>query len=189
MTTPCQAPIPDETLLSYWVGDATPNEVEDIEAHLFGCGSCTERLGDLASMGKGLATLARRGGLSGIVSRTLFNRMQRDGLKVRLYALSPGETVPCAVFQDDDVVVASLRADFSKVQSVALSVTGPDDMPVARFTDIPVDPDEGEVFWALPGDVVRQMPSIRLALALTSATDEHAVVGEYVLEHTGVADV
>lgn len=189
MTATCQAPIPDETLLGYWVGDAPPEEVESVETHLFGCGSCTERLGELASMAKGLAALARRGGLSGIVSRTLFNRMQRDGLRVRLYALSPGETVPCAVFQDDDVVVASMRADFSKVQTVTLSVTGPDDVPVARFTDIPVDADEGEVFWALPGDVVRQMPSTRLALTLTSAADEQAVVGEYVLEHTGVTDV
>lgn len=188
MTPTCTAPISDEMLISYWIGDGSAEAAEGVEAHLFECGSCAGRLGELASLGKGLKELARRGRLSGIVSRTLFNRMQRDGVRIRYYALSPGDTVPCTAFADDDLVVASLRGDFSKVEVAALTVTGPDASPVARFDDVPVNPEDGEVFWALPGDAVRQLPSIRLALTLTAAGDPQTVVGTYVLEHTAASE-
>ena len=34
-----------------------------------------------------------------------------------MYSLAPGETVPCAVFPGDDLVVAALRADYPDVYS------------------------------------------------------------------------
>jgi hypothetical protein len=179
----CEAPIPDEMLLDYWTGDGAADHTDGIEAHLFECGDCAARLEHMASIGMGLAALVRRGHVSGVVSRTLVNRMQRDGLHVRLYSVSPGETLPCAVFPGDDLVVASLRADFSGVHAATLSVTGPGNSPLSEFDEIPVSRSAGEVLWALPGAVVHQMPSTRLKLTLTSRGTERAVLGEYVLEH------
>jgi hypothetical protein len=100
---------------------ADGDEMDRVEEHLFACGECSARLHRLAAFGPGLATLVRQGRVSGIVSRALLNRMQRDGIHVRMYSLVPGETVPCAVFPGDDLVVAALRADFSGVDAVTLS--------------------------------------------------------------------
>jgi hypothetical protein len=181
----CQAQIPDGTLLDYWARDlADDAETDRIEEHLFACGDCSAHLHLLAALGTGLATLARQGRVSGIVSRALLNRMQRDGMNVRMYSLVPGETVPCAVFPSDDLVVAALRADFSGVDTVTLSVTGPGGSPRGEIDDVPVSGPDGEVFWATPAAVVRQMPSMRLELTLASAVAPRAELGRYVLDHS-----
>ena len=180
----CDAPLSDETLLSYWACDATADETDQVETHLFECADCAARLENMASVGMGLKKLVRDGRVSGIVSRSLINRIQRDGLYLRLYPLAPGEAVPCTVFAGDDLVVASLRADFSGARSVTLAVTGPGDAPMYEFDDVPVSESQRELWWALPGAVVRQFPSRRLRLTLTSAGADRAVLGEYVLDHS-----
>ena len=89
MMPSCHAPIPDETLLDYWARDlADGDETDRVEEHLFACGDCSARLQDMASLGTGLAALAHQGRVTGIVSRTLLNRMQRDGVHVRLYSVA-----------------------------------------------------------------------------------------------------
>ena len=180
----CQAPIPDGTLLDYWARDLAAGDEDRVEAHLFACGDCSARLHRLAALGPGLATLVRQGRVSGIVSRALLNRMQRDGIHVRMYSLVPGETVPCAVFPGDDLVVAALRADFSGVDAVTLSVTGPADSPGGEIDDVPVSGPAAEVLWATPAAVVRQMPSMRLQLTLLSGGATRTELGRYVLDHS-----
>jgi hypothetical protein len=181
----CQAPIPDETLLDYWARDlADGDETDRVEEHLFACGDCSARLHRLAALGPGLATLVRQGRISGIVSRALLNRMQRDGIHVRMYSLVPGETVPCAVFPGDDLVVTALRADFSGVDAVTLSVTGPGDSPFSQLDNVPVSGPDAEVFWATPAAVVRRMTSMRLQLTIASAGATRAELGRYVLDHS-----
>jgi hypothetical protein len=185
MMPKCQAPISDGTLLDYWVHDLDGrDEAEQIEEHLFACDDCSARLDRLAELGTGLAALVRQGRVSGIVSRALLNRMQRDGLHVRMYSLVPGETVACAVFPGDDLIVTALRADFSTVEAVTLSVTGPGDSPFSQLDNVPVFDPVGEVLWATPAAVVRQMPSMRLQLTLASAGATPAELGRYVLEHS-----
>jgi len=184
----CQAPVADGTLLDYWARDlADGDETDRVEEHLFACGDCSARLHLLAALGTGLVTLVRQGRVSGIVSRALLNRMQRDGVHVRMYSLVPGETVPCAVFPGDDLVVAALRADFSGVAAVTLSVTGPGGSPDGEIDDVPVSGPDAEVLWATPAAVVRQMPSMRLQLTLASAGASHAELGRYVLDHSASA--
>ena len=188
MMPQCQAPIPDRTLLDYWARDLADGDATDrVEEHLFACGDCSARLQRLAALETGLATLMRQGRVSGIVSRALLNRMQRDGIHVRMYSLVPGETVPCAVFPGDDLVVAALRADFSGVAAVSLSVTGPGGSPDGEIDDVPVSGPDAEVLWATPAAVVRQMPSMRLQLTLASAGASHAELGRYVLDHSASA--
>lgn len=182
---PCQAPIPDATLLDYWTRELRDgSEMDRVEEHLFACGDCSARLHEMAALGIGLATLARQGRLSGIVSRAIVNRLQRDGVHVRMFSLVPGETVPCAVFPGDDLIVTCLRADFSGVEAVTLSVTGPGGSQFARYDDVPVSGPGGEVFWANPAALVHQMTSMRLELTLTSAGTSSAELGQYVLEHS-----
>jgi hypothetical protein len=184
VTSGCQAPISDGTLLDYWARDLADEESSRVEEHLFACGDCSARMHAMVSLGTGLVALVRQGRVSGIVSRALLNRMQRDGLHVRMYTLIPGETVPCSVFPGDDLVVTALRADFSAVEAVSLSVMGPGDSPFSQLENVPVPRPDGELFWATPAAVVRQMPSMRLELTLASAGATRAELGRYVLEHS-----
>ena len=186
MTTNCESPIPEGALIDYWARDAAENfDTDRIEEHLFACGACSARLDRLAALGTGLAALVREGRVSGIVSRALVNRMQRDGIRVRMYSLLPGETVPCAVFPGDDLIVTALRADFSGVETVRLTVTGPDGWTGGDLGDVPVSGPGGEVLWATPAAVVRQMPSMRLELSLLTAGDAApAELGRYLLDHS-----
>jgi hypothetical protein len=183
----CNAPLPNGTLLDYWAHElADGDKTDHVEEHLFTCGDCAARLQDMVSLGTGLTALVRRGRVTGIVSRSLLNRMQRDGVQVRLYSLLPGETVPCACFPGDDLVVASLRADFSGVDAVTLAVTGPGASPMSAFDDAPVSGPGGEVLFALPGAVARQLPSMRLVLTLVSSGPTRAELGRYVLDHSAL---
>ena len=184
MTRACASPIDDGRLIEYWTGDLPAAESDVLEAHLFACGGCSARLEGVASVAGGVAALARQGRLSGIISRALLNRLQRDGVRVRQFTLDPGETVPCAAFPGDDVVVTSLQANLSGVRSVSLRVTGPDDVLFGAIDDIPVASAATGLLWVTPGAFVRAMPSQALRLTIRSSDD--VLLGEYVLEHTGL---
>jgi hypothetical protein len=185
----CQSLISDAILLDYWARDLPDGETDTVEEHLFACGDCMARLSRLAALGTGVAMLVRQGRVSGIVSRALVNRMQRDGVHVRMYSLSPGETVPCAVFPGDDLIIAALRADFSSVDAVALSVTGSEGSPFRQYDNVPIPGSSDELFWATPAAVVRQMPSMRLQLTLSSTGAAQEELGTYVLEHSASPEV
>src|SRR5262245_54734605 len=115
----CQTPISDGTLLDYWARDLTDDgETNRAEEHLLGCRDSRVGRHPRGLFGTGLARGVRQGRVSGIVSGALLNRMQGDGLHVRMYSLAPGETVPCCVFPDDDLIVTALRADLSVVEAV-----------------------------------------------------------------------
>jgi hypothetical protein len=88
------------------------------------------------------------------------------------------------VFPGDDLVVTSLRGDFSGAPALTLSVTGL--APTRTFTDLPVSPSEGEVFFALPAALVRELPSTRIEITLRSVRDA-AEIGRYVLDHAAPA--
>ena len=180
----CNAPLSDETLVGYWLYEPSTDETDQIEKHLFECAECAARLEPTASFGMGIKDLVRQGRISGIVSRALVNHLQRDGLNLRLYSLAPGDTVPCTIFPGDDLVAASLHADFSGVRSVSLSVTGPDSSTLGQFDDVPVSEADAELVWALPASLLRQFPSTQLRLTLTSTGQDRAVLGEYVLDHS-----
>ena len=182
MTAPCESPLTDDQLTEYWAHDLAPDGEAAVEAHLFACATCAARLEELSALGSGVAALARQGRLAGIISRALLNQLQHDGVRVRYYSVSPGETIPCAVFPGDDLVVLSMRADLTGVESVNLQVTGPDDRPLGQALDVPVASSSADVLWATPGAFVRAMPSTRLQLTLLTP-GRSAALGEYVLEH------
>lgn len=185
MTAACASPIADDRLIDYWAGDLPAADGDALEEHLFACVECSVRLEAIASVTGGLAALARQGRISGIISRAMLNKLQRDGVRVRQFTLDPGETVPCAAYPGDDVVVTWLNANLAGVRSVSLRVTGPDDRVFGVLDDVAVPAAATSVLWATPGAFVRSMPSTQLHLTLRSA-DGDAFLGEYVLEHTGL---
>lgn len=184
MTARCTTPITDGTLVDYWSRDLPPEQAEAVEEHVFSCAACAARLEAVASMGAGITALVRQGRFSGIISRATLNQLQRNGVRVRVYSLMPGDVVPCAVFPDDDVVVTAMRGDFSGVDAVTLSVSGSTPMSGVVLDDVPVSATEGELLWATPGALIRQMPSSRVTLTVSAGTGNGRPIGEYVLEHT-----
>ena len=184
MTPACASPIADARLIDYWTGELPAAEEPSIEEHMFACADCSARLEAVAALAGGVAALARQGRISGIISRALLNRLQRDGVRVRQYTLDPGETVPCAAFPGDDVVVTVLNANLAGVRAVSLRMTGPDDAVMAAIDDIPVSASPTGVLWATPGALIRSLPSQRVRLTIRSA-DGAGLIAEYGLDHTG----
>jgi anti-sigma factor RsiW len=181
MTRACVDPILEETLVDYWSGGLPAAESEAIEEHVFSCARCAARLESVASLGIGITALARQGRISGIIARSTLNQLQRDGVRVRVYSVAPGDVVPCAVFPDDDLVVTSIRGDFAGIEAVTVSVTGSAPMSALVLDDVPVSVAEGELLWATPGSLIRQMPTSRVTLTVTAGARR---IGEYVLDHT-----
>ena len=185
MMQDCRTPIPESTLIDYWTRDvADESETDRVEEHLFACGDCSARLQSLAALGTGLVKLVRQGRVAGIVSRGLLNRMQRDGVHVRMYSVLPGEIVPCGVFPGDDLVIVAMAADFSGAEAVRLSVTGPGTSSMAEIASAPVSGLDRELLWATPASAIRQLPSMRVQLTLWSAGPTPTLLGSYALEHS-----
>jgi len=183
MTAPCASPVADEVLVDYWTGDLPAADGPALEEHLFSCADCSARLEGVASIAGGVAALARQGRITGIISRALLNRLQRDGVRVRQYTLDPGETVPCAAFPGDDVVVTALNANLAGVRAVSLRVTGPNDAVMGELNDIQVAASPAAVMWVTPAALIRSLPTQRVRLTLRSA-DDARLIAEYALDHT-----
>ena len=181
MTAVCLNPIADETAVDYWSGGLATAQADAVEEHIFSCAGCAARVEAVASLAIGITALARQGRVSGIITRATLNQLQHDGVRVRLYAVAPGDVVPCAVFPDDDLVVTSIRGDFAGVEGVTVSITGSTPLSGLVLDDVPVSAVEGELLWATPGSLIRQMPTSRVKLTVTAGERQ---IGDYVLDHT-----
>ena len=185
MMATCEAPIPEETLIDYWTHDlADGAESDRVEEHLFACGDCSARLQQLAALGTGLAALVRDGRVAGIVSRSILNRLQRDGVHVRMFWLGPARRYRAPSFPAT-TSWSPLCAPTSPVWTPSrFRSPGPAARRLGQCDDVPVAGLGGEVLWATPAALVQQMPSMRLQLTLTSAGATHDELGRYVLEHS-----
>ena len=174
-------------LADYWTADASPDDVERIEAHVFTCAACAELLAQADHLRRSIGDVARTGGLQAFVTDGLLNQFARDGVRVRSYAIDAGASVQCAVWNDDDVLVTRLRADFSgvtAVDAVMCLVTGEE---WGRASDIPVAEGSREVIMALPAELVRRAPEvpIRLTLRSSGASSDEPPLAEYTFDHRG----
>ena len=186
MTPTCATPLSDDVLTAYWIGELPDDVAQDVEEHVFACAGCAACLEALASLTAAVGGLAERGRISGVISRAVLNRLQHDGVRVRMYSLAPGETVACAAFPDDDVVVISMRGEFGGAPAATLTVrSSKGEGPAGTLTDVPLPHGEREVLWATPAALVRRYPTARVALTLRSADPGERVLAEYTLDHSG----
>jgi hypothetical protein len=185
--TPCPSP---SDLSDYWTSDATPAEIERIEAHVFECEGCARRLSEAERLRAGIGALAQSGSVQAFVTDAMLNRLARDGVRVRSYVLGPGETVRCAVWADDEVLVTRLRADFTGVSSVDAEMRLETGEEWSHATDVPVCEGATELVMALPASVVRNAPSapMRLTLRGSAGSRKEDLLAEYVFDHEGALD-
>jgi hypothetical protein len=174
-------------LSDYWTADAPPDDVERIEAHVFACSACAQRLADADRLRRSIGEAARSGGLQAFVTDSLLNQLASDGVRVRSFAMDPGGSVQCAVWDDDDVLVTRLRADFRGVTAVDAVLRLDTGEEWGRTSDVPVPAGSHELIMALPAEFVRRAPEapIRLTLRSTSASPGDAPLAEYTFDHRG----
>jgi len=174
-------------LSDYWTEDVSPDDLERIEAHVFACAACTQLLADADRLRRSIGDVARAGGLQAFVTDSLLNQLARDGVRVRSYAMDAGGSVQCAVWDDDEVLVTRLRADFSGVTAVDAVMRLDTGEEWSRASDIPVAEGSREVIMALPAALVRRAPDVpmRLTLRPSSASPGETPLAEYTFDHRG----
>jgi hypothetical protein len=177
-------------LADYWTSDIAPADAEQIEGHVFDCERCARMLAEADRLRAGITALARSGNIQAFVTDAVLNRLARDGVRVRYYALNPGESVRCAVWSDDDVLVTRLRGNFAGVESVDAEMRLESGEEWGHTTDIPVPAGATELVMALPAAMVRTAPNMpmRLTLRASDTARQERVVAEYVFNHEGSLD-
>jgi len=174
-------------LSEYWTSDVSADDMARIEAHVFACAACTELLENADHLRRSIGDVARAGGFQAFVTDSLLNQFARDGVRVRTYAMDAGGSVQCAVWDDDDVLVTRLRADFSGVTAIDAVLRLETGEEWGRTSDVPVPAGSHELIMALPAEFVRRAPEvpIRLSLRSTSASPGDAPLAEYTFDHRG----
>ena len=171
-------------LTDYAARDLPEAEAAAIEEHLFACADCAARAAEFDALVRTIPAAARSAEVGGFVTDAVLNRLARDGVRVRSYALSPGAFVPCAVWDDDEVMALRLRGDFSGVSEVTMSqrVGGTE---VVRASGHAVSSHD-EIIYAIPAAWVRQLSNVEVEVLLTAHEEgEERPIASYTLVHEG----
>ena len=174
-----------DALGDYWFGDLPEAEADAAEEHLLECAGCSARLEDLLRLRAGVREIVRTGRVPVVVGPSFLGAAAREGLRVREYAVGPGERVDCTLTPDDDLVVSRLRADLRDVLRVDL-IAVPEDGGGQRAEDVPFDAASGEVIVAQSTPVLRSLPTstFRMRLVAPDADGGQRLLGEYTFAHT-----
>jgi hypothetical protein len=172
-----------------WAGELAPGDQERIEEHVFQCQACAAALAQGEALARGLRTLVRSGRFQSMISESVLNRLARDGARVRTFAVSPGDVVPCAVWDDDELVVTRLRGDLSGVDAVSVVTTLANGEELSRSEGIAVRPGQQELITAISAEWLRGLPATTVTMRVTAMrAGEGRLLGEYTLEHGGAFD-
>lgn len=182
----CDAPIDPAVLADYWLALLPAAEEEAVEAHLFACDGCGDRLRGIIEIAEALRALARSGALRVVTADDFVRHAEETGRRVRQYDFAPGQAVLCTISADDDLLVARLAVDLSGAERVDLSFRGPRGVERERMTDIPVRPGATHVIFQESATFAKAAPtSIMVArLLAVSANGDERVLGEYTFQHT-----
>lgn len=185
MNAPACEQIAFADLVDYAAGELPEAEAAAIEEHLFSCGDCSTRAAELDALVRTIRPAVRAAEVGGFLTDAILNRLAREGVRVRTFALSPGAVVPCAVWEDDELMALRLRGEFGDASEFTLSqrVAGTE---VFRATGQMAASSNGELIYVLPAAWVRQLPVVNVDLLLTAnAGGEERPIGSYTLVHEG----
>ena len=172
-------------LTDFAAGDLPEADAAALEEHLFSCVECSARAAQFEALARAIRPAVQSAAIGGFITDAVLNRLAREGVRVRQYALSPQAVVPCAVWDDDQLMALRLRADFSGTTEVTLSqrVGG---MEVSRATGEVAPSPHGEIIFAIPAAEVRQLPIVEIDVLLSARDgDEERAIGRYTLVHEG----
>jgi anti-sigma factor RsiW len=185
MTTPGCERIGFADLTDYAAGELSEIEAAAMEDHLFSCVDCAARAGELDALVRAIGPAVGSAEVGGFVTDAFLNRLAREGVRVRTFVLSPGDVVPCAVWDDDEVMALRLRGDFGGASELTLSqrIAGAE---VTRATGQVAAGVRGEIIYTQPAAWVRELPVVEVEVVLTALEGgEERAVGRYTLVHEG----
>lgn len=187
--TRCPAPITFADVVDYWANDLTRAKEDRIEEHAFSCAECARELAAAEALARGVAAVVREGRLHSVVTDSILNRLAADGVRIRMFTLEGEAVVPCAVWADDDLVVARIRADFADVDSVTIVTRQASGEEIGRLADIAVRSGQREILNAFSAAHLRRLPRTRVRVTVTAPIDSgERTLAEYTLEHGGSFD-
>jgi hypothetical protein len=185
VTSPECASLALDDLVGYAAGDLAEAEASALEEHLFSCAGCAARASELDALVRAIRRAFRSAEVGGFVTDDILNRLAREGARLRTFVLSPGAVVPCAVWEDDELMVLRFRGELAGASEITLSqhVAGTE---VSRAT-IQAVPSPGEVIFMTPAASIRDLPVVDIELRLSAMTDTgERSVGSYTLAHGGL---
>jgi hypothetical protein len=182
----CPAPVDPAVLTDYWLALLPAAEEEVLEAHLFECDACGDRLRGIIEIAEALRALARSGTLRVVLAENFIRHAEETGRRVRQYDFEPGQTVACTISADDDLLVARLAADLSGAERVDLSFRDPQGVERGRLNDIPVRTDARHVVFQESATFAKAAPSSSMVARLLAigADGDERLLGEYFFQHT-----
>ena len=173
-------------LTDYTTGELPEAEAAAIEDHLFSCADCGARAAEFEALVRAIGPAVQSAEVGGFVTDAVLNRLAREGVRVRTYTLSPGAIVPCAVWEDDELMALRLRGDFGGATEFTLSqrVAGAE---MSRATGQVAASSHGEIIYVEPAAWVRQLPAVKVEVLLTAHEGgEERLIGSYTLVHGGL---
>jgi len=185
MTTPGCEQVSFATLTDYTTGELPDTDAAAIEEHLISCAECAARVAEFDGLVRAIGPAVRSAEVGGFVTDALLNQLARDGVRMRSFTLSPGAIVPCAVWDEDELMALRLRADFGSASEVTMlqRVEGNE---VIRATGHLAGASPAELIYALPAAWVRQLPVAEVEVLLTAHdAGEERPIGRYTLVHEG----
>ena len=172
-------------LTDYAAGELPEVQAAALEEHLFSCSDCSARAAELDALVRAIPPAVRSAEIGGFINDAVLNRLSRDGVRVRTFTLSPGAVVPCAVWEDDEVMVLRLRGDFGSASEFTMSQRVEGNEVVRVTGQIAIGP-RGELLHAIPAAWVRQLPVVDVQVTLTALEGgAEREVGTYTLVHGG----
>jgi hypothetical protein len=180
-------PLGSAQLLDYALGELPMDEADALEAHLFDCEPCGARAAGVEGLVRGTSALVRGGLLNVMLTRSLLERLERSGLRVRRYDVPPGGTVACGASPLDELVVLVLQLPPLSAQEREGLATewvdpgAPGNGLIERTDEVPTD--GHAVYLAAPGPFVRELPPNRTRVRLLS--EERELCG-WNLDHQGL---
>ena len=179
----CPRPLPLGVLVDYWFDELPPDQESLIEQHLLACGSCSERLQQLAALSAGTRQVVTSGECGAVLTGTFVARLKAAGLRVREYPVSSGGSVACTIAPEDDLVVSRLRASLGGIERLDLVLQGPAPHG-ARLQDVPFNSQAGEVIFAPSAAYLRTLDTLTQRLQLIAVAESgERLVGEYTFNH------
>jgi hypothetical protein len=185
MTSPtCVAPVSDQALLEYWLGELDEAAEARIDQHVLGCIECSQGLAEIVALADGIRSAFRRGTVRAFVTDAFVKGAAEHGTRVREYRVPRNGSVNCSVAPEDELLVGRLEVPLVDVNRID-AISYVNDEPAEVFRDIPFDAASDEVVVTPKIAHIRSMPSHRQRLRLV-AIDENGerVIGDYTFNHT-----
>ena len=185
MTSPtCVAPLGDEALVAYWLGELDDASEARIDEHVLGCAVCSERLAGIVALADGIRSAVSDGAVRMFVTDAFVRSAVEHGRHVREYRVPRNASVNCSVAPEDELLVSRLEAPLAGVSRIDV-ISYLNDTETGIFHDVPFDAQSGEVVVAPKLAHLRAMPSHRRRFRLL-AIDENGerVIGDYTFNHT-----